>query len=199
MEQETVLELFDRYADMVYRIALSYLRSPQEAEDVVQTVFLKLLEGGMIVYPGKERAFLTKVTINHCKNLLTAAKKHEAIPLDEAVLLIQPEDRDIFYAVMELPEKYRAVVSLHYFEGYSFREISEFLHIGISAVSMRLHRAKNILKKQLGRDGYVFDFGRGNVDNTRFLHAVCTTFIGGCNTDAGNRRTERTKVAQANG
>ena len=66
MEQETVLELFDRYADMVYRIALSYLRSPQEAEDVVQTVFLKLLEGGMIVYPGKERAFLTKVTINHC-------------------------------------------------------------------------------------------------------------------------------------
>ena len=152
MEQETVLELFDRYADMVYRIALSYLRSPQEAEDVVQTVFLKLLEGGMIVYPGKERAFLTKVTINHCKNLLTAAKKHEAIPLDEAVLLIQPEDRDIFYAVMELPEKYRAVVSLHYFEGYSFREISEFLHIGISAVSMRLHRAQNILKKQLGRD-----------------------------------------------
>ena len=70
MEQEIVLELFDHYADMVYRIALSYLRSPQEAEDVVQTVFLKLLEGGMIVYPGTERAFLTKVTINHCKNLL---------------------------------------------------------------------------------------------------------------------------------
>ena len=59
MEQETVLELFDRYADMVYRIALSYLRSPQEAEDVVQTVFLKLLEGGMIVYPGKERSMIT--------------------------------------------------------------------------------------------------------------------------------------------
>lgn len=45
MEQETVLELFDRYADMVYRIALSYLRSPQEAEDVVQTVFLKTVGG----------------------------------------------------------------------------------------------------------------------------------------------------------
>ena len=48
MEQETVLVLFDRYADMVYRIALSYLRSPQEAEDVVQTVFLKLLELSLI-------------------------------------------------------------------------------------------------------------------------------------------------------
>lgn len=152
MEQETVLALFDRYADMVYRTALSYLRSPQEAEDVVQTVFLKLLEGGVIVYPSKERAFLTRVTINHCKNLLNAAKQHETVPLDETVLLTQPEDQVILRAVMELPEKYRAVVSLHYFEGYSFREISEFLHISTSAVSMRLHRAKSILKKQLGRD-----------------------------------------------
>lgn len=152
MEQEVVLELFDRYADMVYRIALSYLRSSQEAEDAAQTVFLKLLEGGMTIYPGKERAFLAKVTVNHCKNLLSAARKHEAAALDEAVLLVQPEDRDLFRAVMELPEKYRAAVTLHYFEGYSLREISQLLHIGISAVSMRLHRAKAILKEQIGRD-----------------------------------------------
>lgn len=152
MEQETVLVLFDRYADMVYRIALSYLRSPQEAEDVVQTVFLRLLEGSMTVYPGKERAFLTKDTINHCKNLLSTARRHETIALDETVLLTQQEDRDIFFAIMELPEKYRVVVGLHYIEGYSFREISEFLHIGISAVSMRLHRAKSILKKKFGRN-----------------------------------------------
>lgn len=152
MEQETVLALFDRYADMVYRIALSYLRSPQEAEDVVQTVFLKLLEGGITVYPGKERAFLTKVTVNHCKNLLSTSRRHETITLDETVLLTQPENRDIFLAIMELPEKYRIVVSLHYFEGYSLWEISGFLHIGVSAVSMRLHRARGILKEQIGRD-----------------------------------------------
>lgn len=112
MEREIVLELFDRYADMVYRIALSYLRSPQEAEDAVQTVFLKLLEGGVSIHPGKERAFLGKVAVNHCKNLLSAAKRHEAVPLDEAVLLTHPEDREVFRAVMELPEKYRIVVSL---------------------------------------------------------------------------------------
>lgn len=133
MERETVLELFDRYADMVYRVALSYLRSLQEAEDVVQTVFLKLLEGNVAVYPGKERAFLTKITINRCKNFLSAAKRHETVPLDGAVLLVQPEDRDLFRAVMELPEKYRIVVGLHYFEGCSFREISELLHIGAPA------------------------------------------------------------------
>ena len=152
MEREAVLALFDRYADTVYRVALGYLRSPQEAEDVVQTVFLKLLEGHISVYPGKERAFLTKVTVNHCKNLLRTARRHETVGLEEAVSLTQPEDRDIFLAIMELPEKVRAVVILHCIEGYSFREISECLHIGISAVSMRLHRAKSILKKQLGRD-----------------------------------------------
>ena len=151
MERETVLELFDRYADLVYRVALSYLRSTQEAEDVVQTVFLQLLEGGATIYPGRERAFLAKITVNRCKNLLRAAKRHETVPLDETELLVQPEDRDLFRAVMELPEKYRIVVSLHYFEGCSFQEISELLHIGVSAVSMRLHRARNILKEQIGR------------------------------------------------
>ena len=153
MERETVLELFDRYADMMYRVALAYLRAPQEAEDAVQSVFLKLLEGGATIYPGKERAFLTKVTVNHCKNLLRAAKQHETVPLDETVLLLtQPEDREVFRAVMELPEKYRIVVSLHCLEGYSCREISEILHIGVSAVSMRLHRARIILKEQIGRN-----------------------------------------------
>lgn len=152
MEQEIVLELFDRYADMVYRIALSYLRSPQDAEDIVQTVFLQLFAEELTIYAGREQAFLTKITINRCKNVLRASKRHETVSLDEVVLPVQPEDWDVFRAVMELPEKYRTVVSLHYFEGYSFREISEFLHIGISAVSMRLHRARSILKKQLGRD-----------------------------------------------
>lgn len=152
MEQKIVLELFEQYADTVYRVALSYLKSPQEAEDAVQTIFLKLLEGNIRIYTGKERAFLTKMTINHCKNALHAAKTHETIPLDETVLLSQPEDQEVFHAVMALPEKYRTVVCLHCLEGYSFRETAQALHIGISTVSMRLYRAKNILKKQLGRD-----------------------------------------------
>ena len=154
MEQNIVLELFDHYADMVYRIALSYLRSTQDAEDTVQTIFLKLMENDIKIITGKERAFLTKVTINHCKNLLNATKRHESIPLDEVegILFSQTEDREVFRAVMELPEKYRLVVCLHYFEGYSFREIAQLLHIGISAVSMRLYRAKSILKNKFGGD-----------------------------------------------
>lgn len=151
MEQKTVLELFDRYGDTVYRVALGYLRSPQEAEDAVQTIFLRLLERDTQVYPGKERAFLTKMTINHCKNVLSATKRRDTVPLEEAVLLAQPEDQELFRTVMDLPEQYRTVVCLHYFEGYSFQEIARLLRIGPSAVSMRLHRARNMLKQQVGR------------------------------------------------
>lgn len=96
MEPDAVLTLFDRFADAVYRVALSYLRSPQEAEDAVQTIFLKLLEKNVEIHPNKERVFLTKMTINHCKNILSSAKTRSTVPLDETVPLVQPEDQELF-------------------------------------------------------------------------------------------------------
>lgn len=73
MKREQVLALYDAYADSIYRVALGYLRSPHDAEDAVQAVFCKLMEQKLSVYPGRERAFLTKLTVNHCKNQLAAA------------------------------------------------------------------------------------------------------------------------------
>lgn len=86
MKQEQVLALYDAYADSVYRVALGYLRSPHDAEDAVQAVFCKLLERDCTVYPGKERAFLTKLTVNHSKNQLTARKRFVPDAWDELVL-----------------------------------------------------------------------------------------------------------------
>lgn len=71
MTEAEFLPLFDRYRSMVYGLALSYTRSPQDAEDVCQSVFLKLMEAPPA--PGKEKAWLAQVTVNHCRNLLTAA------------------------------------------------------------------------------------------------------------------------------
>ena len=152
MKREKVLALYDAYADSVYRVALGYLRSPHDAEDAVQSVFCKLLERELTVYPGRERAFLTKLTVNHCKNKLAAAKRFVLDTLDDLVLPMEPEDRSLFHAVLELPEKYRLVVVLHCLEGYSFSEIAGLLHITASAVSMRLHRARKMLDEQLGRN-----------------------------------------------
>ena len=93
MKQEQVLALYDAYADSVYRVALGYLRSPHDAEDAVQAVFCKLLERDCTVYPGKERAFLTKLTVNHSKNQLTARKRFLPDAWDELVLPAEPEER----------------------------------------------------------------------------------------------------------
>ena len=129
-----------------------YLRSPHDAEDAVQAVFCKLMEQKLSVYPGRERAFLTKLTVNHCKNQLAAAKRFVPDALDDLILPAEPADRTLYRAVMELPEKYRVVIVLHCMEGYALSEIAGFLHITTSAVSMRLHRARKMLDEQLGRD-----------------------------------------------
>ena len=153
MEQERVLALYDAYADGVYRVALGYLRSAHDAEDAVQAVFCRLLEKELTIWPGRERAFfLTKRRSITAKNQLAAAKRFAPEALDELCLPAEPEDRAVLRTVMELPEKYRLVVVLHCLEGYSFSEIAGLLQLTPSAVSMRLHRARKMLREQLGRD-----------------------------------------------
>ena len=83
---------------------------------------------------------------------LAAAKRFVPDALDDLVLPAEPEDRALYRAVMELPEKYRLVVVLHCMEGYSCSELAGFLRVSVSAVSMRLHRARKMLDEQLGRD-----------------------------------------------
>ena len=154
MTEADFLSLFDQYHDMVYRLALSYTRSPQDAEDLVQTVFLKLLDGKLLPDPGKERAWLIQVTVNACKDLLRSAWRKRTSPLDETIPFTHPEEGDLFTAVMALPEKYRVAIHLHYYEGYTFAEIARFLHTSSSAVSMRLHRARKLLRSSLQEDSY---------------------------------------------
>lgn len=155
MTEAELLALFDQYHDLVYRLALSYTQSIPDAEDVVQTVFLKALEGRHPPQPGKERPWLSRVTVNCCRDLLRSRRCRRHEPLEAAEqIFAQPEDRELFHAVMELPEKERAAVYLHYYEGYTFQEIGEILHVSPSAVSMRLHRGRKKLQAILKEDGY---------------------------------------------
>ena len=149
MEKDQLHALFRQYSNMVYRLAYNYLRSSQDAEDVVQTVFLKLIDGKAKPEPGQERACLTRITINCCKDQLRSAWRTRTVPMEDDIPFQKPEDRELFHAVMQLPEKYRIAIYLHYYEGYTFPEIAAFLKISPSGVSMRVHRAKKLLKKQL--------------------------------------------------
>lgn len=136
--------LFERYKDDVYRLALSFTRNSQEAEDVCQTVFLKLLQNN--VEPGKERAWLMQVTVNQCRTLLRSHWWRRTVPLEECVHAWEIKENVVLAALMGLPPKYRVVLYLHYYECLGSAEIGKLLRISQSAVTTRLSRGRQLLK-----------------------------------------------------
>ena len=141
-------QLFRDYRDDVYRLAVCYTRSREDAEDVCQTVFLKLLEQKTF-QPGKEKQWLLRVTANECRNLLRSHRWKTTVPMDESISVEPPKVNETLQAVLSLEPKYRVVVYLHYYEMLSAEEIGKLLHITRSAVTTRLCRARALLKTKL--------------------------------------------------
>lgn len=146
-----VLYLFHRYRDDVYRLAVNYTHSAEEAEDVCQTVFLKLLENPDIT-PGKERSWLMQVTANTCRDLLRSAWWKRTVPLETAVSAPRQEMDETVLLLRKLPPKFRVVLYLHYYEQYTTQEIARLLQIPMGTVSTRLRRGREALKTIL-REG----------------------------------------------
>ena len=140
--------IFREYRDDVYRLAICYTKSREDAEDVCQTVFLKLMEQKSF-QPGKEKQWLLRVTANECKNLLRSHWWKTTVPMDETVSVEPPEMNETLQAVLSLEPKYRVVIYLHYYEMLSTQEIASLLHITRSAVTTRLSRARALLKPKL--------------------------------------------------
>ena len=140
--------LFQQYRDDAYRFALSYTKSVPEAEDVCQTVFLKLMEQQQIT-PGKERAWLMQVTANTCRNVLRSGWWKRTVPMEATLPAPAPQYTDLWDTVMALPPKYRVLVYLRYYEELTTKEMAALLHISQTAVTTRLARARKMLKEQL--------------------------------------------------
>lgn len=141
-------QLFRDYRDDVYRLAVCYTKSREDAEDVCQTVFLKLLEQKTF-QPGKEKQWLLRVTANECKNLLRCHWWKTTVPMEDTLSVDPPEVNEVLQSVLALEPKYRVVVYLHYYEMLSTQEIAGLLHITRSAVTTRLSRARALLKNKL--------------------------------------------------
>ena len=151
---EEALRLFRQYKDSVYRLALSFTGSVQDAEDVTQTVFLKLLETKPALEAGRERACLFQVAANECRSLWRRLSRRRTEPLEEALTVAAPEaDRAVLEAVGRLKPGDRAVLYLFYYEGYTTGEIGALLGISQSAVTTRLQRARQKLKLTLEQEG----------------------------------------------
>lgn len=146
-------ELFERYGDAVFRLAWSCTGSRQDAEDVTQTVFLKLLERRPDLEPGKERAWLFRVAVNECRSLWRRLKLRRTEPLEEALAVAAPQEEPVLRQVMELKAGEREILYLIYYEGFSTRETASLLGISQTAVTTRLQRARKKLRERLEEEG----------------------------------------------
>ena len=149
-------QIVEKYFDMIYRLALSQTKNREHADDVVQEVFLRYIKTDK-VFDSEEhiKAWLLRVTINCSHNVFSNSWAQKTVPISEDIIFDTEEKGDVYYAVMELPQKYRAVIHLFYYEDMSVDEISNTLNINSSTIKSQLSRGRALLRKKL-EGGYDF-------------------------------------------
>lgn len=151
--RQLVQELFERYQDNLYILAFNICKNAEDAKDVVQDTFMqyhmikKEFENEQHI-----RAWLIRVTVNKAKNMNRTFWRKNKVSLEEYMDTLEfatPESGELFETVMRLPEKYRIVVHLFYYEDYSVHEIADILKLSESNVKVRLSRARVLLRETL--------------------------------------------------
>ena len=145
--------LAEAYKENVFRAAFSITKNVADAEDIVQDTFLQYLRSNR-EFDGEEhiKAWLLRTALNRAKNLKMAFWHRNKVSLEDymdSVSFEEPADRSLIEAVLALPQKYRMVIHLYYYEDYSVKEISSVLCLSESAVKNRLLRGRHMLKDML--------------------------------------------------
>ena len=154
-EQELNIAM-EQYSDMILRLCTVYRKNGSDAEDIFQTVFLKYaLYRGTFENPEHEKAWLIRVTVNACKDLLKSFFHSRTISLEdlsEYAPRTTPEQYAVMEALWALPKQYRDVIYLHYYEGYTAPEIAGILKRNPNTIYTHLHKGKELLRQMLGGD-----------------------------------------------
>ena len=151
--RQSVQELFEKYQDNLYIIAFNVCKNAEDAKDVVQDTFIQY-------YMAKKefdneqhiRAWLIRVAINKAKNVNGTFWRKNKMSLEDYMETLEfetPESEELFETVMQLPEKYRIVIHLFYYEEYTVHEIAGILKLSESNVKVRLSRGRSLLKEKL--------------------------------------------------
>jgi len=154
--RQPVQELIEWYQNNLFAAAFQICRNQEDAEDVVQETFIQY-HTTLKQYESEEhiRAWLLRVAINKAKNVNHSFWHRKKQPLEEYIetLVFESEESgDLFETVLGLPEKYRIVIHLFYYEEYSVQEIAKVLKLSESNVKVRLSRGRQMLKDALEED-----------------------------------------------
>lgn len=153
---DEIKRAIDLYADTVKKLCMVHLKNEADTEDIFQTVFLKYFQSDIIFENNDhEKAWIIRVTINACKDLLKSFFRSKTVSVENYLnqqLEIDTtlENRMILEIVLSLPDKYKNIVYLHYYEGYTAVEISRILNKNVNTIYTLLSRSKKILKEKLG-------------------------------------------------
>ncbi len=153
--QNDIRNAISTYGDTIYKIAFSYCKSHADAEDIYQDVFTKYFQyTEMFESNTHEKAWLIRVTINYSKNFLRSSWHKRIILLKDyqEETLFMEDSNDLLDAVLRLPVKYREVIHLYYYEGYSTKEIASILTRKETTIRTQLQRGRDILKIKLKED-----------------------------------------------
>jgi len=142
--------IVEQYADLLLRITFVQLKQMQDAEDITQEVFIRLIEKKPVFETQEHmKAWLIRVAINLCKDHWKSAWFKKTIPLEDELAVFPAEISDTLQIIMQLPSASRQVVLLHDYVGYSLVEIASMTGQTASAVTTRLHRARKKLRMML--------------------------------------------------
>ena len=149
--------LANTYADAILRLSYAYLKNTQDAQDVCQTVFVRLLTEPREFESGEhERAYILRMAANACKDLLKSPWRRRTCDLEACAQVPARETSDgsVLAAVNQLPAHYRSVIYLFYYEGYQASEIGEILGVPTATIHTRLARGRARLRELLGGTEY---------------------------------------------
>lgn len=155
MNEEKLAEYVRLYRGTVFRLAYSYLKNREDAEDISQEAFLRLYKSEESFQADENvKAWLIRVTINLSRNLLKSGWRKRRTELEKEIPFSQKEENNLHDFISRLKPEYSVVIHLFYYEGYSIKEISEICRISSAAVRTRLTRARNQLKEMLLKEGF---------------------------------------------
>lgn len=152
--QQEILELYEKYYEMVWRICLVRFGNSHDAYDAAQETFVRLMSYTKSFHSGEhEKAWLIRTAVNYCKDVMKSSRWKQEICLDAGkppeAGVVSNEYSEVYEAMMELPEKYRIILYLYYYEGYSLKEIAGMMKTNASTLRSRFAKAKELMKEYL--------------------------------------------------
>ncbi len=149
MNEKEFEEKYNKYNRLLYGIIYGYTLNEADSKDILQDVFIKYLNINKKFNDiESEKYYLIRMTINMCNNYYKKNKRFEYLDKD----IVDNKDNNYLLRniIKNLPQKYKEIIILYYYDSYDINQISSILKISSSAVKKRLERARDKIKEELG-------------------------------------------------